>query len=213
MTEVNSKMVSKGWLTARTRPWIRDLRTEDDEKEKFYLLDVPADGNCFFSALCLALDPSYGTTTDFQKRLQKAQNLRSDLANFLQTENESGLQVYFELSSGAFPDYASWDDSFSLEALQNELLSGGHVDIGHFVELTSRFFRINLRVYQGDSAQDFKEDNFSYINLDENWKNVLLCHNGPHFELLASMKAHSTALEFKTTFTNEELLHFNLPSV
>ncbi len=167
---------------------IRDLGNLVFNLPDMVIIEVPADGSCFFHAILLAIYRPYRLGYDNGypiNRSATARSLRDDLAKRLQEhhiiDDETTPLVYDTLSKGTLRENAKTLPQYTLESMQAELRSNSSVDF-IYLEFISNELNKDIYIINLDT-----KDVYIMTDIDIMYKNrdsIILAYSDNHFELI-----------------------------
>jgi len=150
------------------------------EDKNVGVIRVYMDGSCFFHSILMAVDDTYFTSSEKDKK-NIAYSYRHYLANLLESVNADGVRVYDTLSRGKLAEISEAVADVSLDSLKS-LLRNIRASVGQeIIELVSN--DINIDIYIVDVSGNY------YVMGDKeiyykNRASVVLLYNGAHYDLL-----------------------------
>lgn len=146
---------------------------------KFYIVEVPRDGHCFFHSILFCTQADYRFSSS-QEKNNRVLSFRKFLSELIDSKPPNSFLTYYDIiNNGSTREFSNCVPEYSLKSMKETLNSNSPIGYGFF-----DFFSMvmNIDIYIINSSGDlYKSDEFN-LSIKGNRECVLLHYTNGHYQ-------------------------------
>lgn len=183
---------------------LKQFNIEFLENNKFFNIDVPRDGNCFFHSILYCTQSVYRLSSEIEKN-NIVIEFRKKLSEILESNiDNTSLRYYDLINNGLTAEFSKHVAEYSLESMKKTLASNSPIGYGFF-DFFSMVMDIDIYIINSH-GNIYLSDEFS-LSIKGNRPCIILYYNNGHYEPVITHKNNTIIYCFQYNDDVSTTLH------